>query len=84
MFISRINIDLNTSYDYYSHMHGKAIKKYSILHVRINSHKTFKLLKHRLNVDSDLDAFDKMLKIVQEQINGINLEELKNSDEVAG
>jgi hypothetical protein len=59
---------------------------YKNLHVNEADYKTFKQLKHRLQIDSDVKTFHKLIEIVQNNLNGVNdnSEESKQCDGIAG
>ena len=43
---------------------------YKVLHIKEEDYKTFKQLKHRLQIDSDVKTFTKMLEMISKDLNG--------------
>jgi hypothetical protein len=58
-------------------------KGYKNLNVRPEDYIIFRKLKHRLEIDSDIEAFAKMMKMITEDLNGGNEKQIV-SDGVAG
>lgn len=57
--------------------------QYKVLHVREEDFIIFKQLKHRLQLDSDLDAFHDLIESRKKILNDIN-EKTEESGRVAG
>ncbi len=57
--------------------------RYSRIHVKNDSFDTFKKLKHKLEIDSDVDTFSRLMEYCNTNLEDIK-EYLKTSDRVAG
>jgi hypothetical protein len=58
---------------------------YKVLHINEADYKTFKQLKHRLQIDSDVKTFHKLMEIVHNNLNGVNSNEKESEcDGIAG
>lgn len=57
---------------------------YKVLHIKEQDYKTFKQLKHRLQIDSDVKTFTRILEMATKDLNGINDQSEQTSDGVTG
>jgi uncharacterized membrane protein YkoI len=57
---------------------------YKVLHINEADYKTFKQLKHRLEIDSDVKTFHKLMEIIQNNLNGNTVNSNEKESECDG